>query len=199
MGNLLAKYLSSGKIDEKTVESTLSVIGCHDRVYNQNIFNIIPRAVKTQNQIPFAKSLLSVCLNYKPEYPFWPLFLGEYFTFPLLESLYKVQTWDRFQAQLPELEKCISRLAVPWPSKTIRLFSDCMVLLVGERLLCDLKTTLGDQRFSNMSESVHGVYRKEYVSILRTFFDRRLVVDKRWLVFSFQLMESLSVMRERRA
>ena len=99
-------------------------------------------------------------------------------TYLKLESLHTTSSWDFFQSGFATLEQDLSSTKDSWSPGAIQLVLDCMVLLVGERLLPGLQAEL--DHGSSVQSSEIARYEKclqQYTSILKTFVDRNLDVE----------------------
>ena len=67
-----------------------------------------------------------------------------------------------------------------------KTFIDSVTLLVGERILLGIKTRLVDSRRRYMTDEEKEVFKKlqkQYMGILRAFYDRDMKVDQTWTYY----------------
>jgi hypothetical protein len=183
---VLGLYLTGVKLDSEVIYGTLSPI---ESTPFQNFFNLIPEEVETRDQIPFATAVMTACFKYKLEYSLWPVFLGSSFSYQTLELLCAAESWEEFQRNFKPIEDAISELKVRWSAAASKLFSDCVVTVVGEPRLFHLERELRSRDLSVLSLSEHDECRQEFTAILKTFVDRGLEVDRPWLILLFDMLE----------
>jgi len=148
-------------------------------VGGDNLFDIIQVDIPPAERVPFVSALLVAFSSINLTRFYSPWFLHWW------TSVYASPSWEKFQARLdlPRITTHLERLMSADAAKT---FIDSVTLLVGERILLGIKTRLVDSRRRYMTDEEKEVFKKlqkQYMGILRAFYDRDMKVDQTWTYY----------------
>lgn len=148
-------------------------------VGGENLFDIIQVDIPPAERVPFVSALLVAFSSVNLTRFYSPWFLHWW------TSVYASPSWEKFQARLdlPRITTHLERLMSADAAKT---FIDSVTLLVGERILLGIKTRLVDSRRRYMTDEEKEVFKKlqkQYMGILRAFYDRDMKVDQTWTYY----------------
>jgi hypothetical protein len=148
---------------------------------SENLFSIIASDVPFGTQIPFVKSLLVAFSSVKLTEHYSPWSLSWW------NSVYTAPSWEVFQTRLDagRISGHLERIMSP---EAVKLFLDATTLLVGERLLLDLKTMLVADRREKSGKVDTESLKSQYTDVLREFRARKLAFDQTWVEYLINFM-----------
>jgi len=148
---------------------------------SENLFSIIASDVPVGEQIPLVKALLVAFSSVKLTDHYSPWSLSWW------SSVYTSDCWETFLKRLDmvRISEHMKRIMSP---EAVKLFLDATILLIGERLLLDLKTMLVKDRREKSGKVDSEALKNQYRDILREFGVRKLTFDQGWVGYLLNFM-----------
>lgn len=154
----------------------------------ENLFGIIHEKVPEVERVSFTTALLTafstipLTTSYSPWSIVW------------WNSLHSAPSWEKFQIRL-DLPKTLPHLERIMSAPAAKLFVDCTVSLVGERLLNVIKGQMisAKRRKSAVNDAAAAYasmarYQQQYMAILGEFQSRGMRVDQSWVSYLLNIM-----------
>ncbi|KAK0104255.1 hypothetical protein ONS96_005347 [Cadophora gregata f. sp. sojae] len=148
-------------------------------VGGDNLFDIIQADTPPAERVPLVTALLVAFSSINLTRFYSPWFLHWW------TSVYASPSWEKFQARL-DLPRITAHLERIMSTDAAKTFIDSVTMLVGERILLGIKTRLVDSRRKCMNDAEKEVFKrlqKQYMGILRAFYDRDMKVDQTWTYY----------------